>query len=120
MGQYLSMVQLQRPLQSHLLLLLLLLVQQGVVVTAAATCQLHMEGYGHITGLKSAHLTCSGGVIKAAAHPMLKQFRSSFSGVQWTDTGSCGVGRRDCLLTICGDTAAVFESATVALAAGLQ
>jgi predicted outer membrane repeat protein len=107
------MVQLQRPLRSHLLLLLaLLLVQQGVVVRATVTCQLHMEGYGHMTGLKSAHLACSGGMIKAAAHPMLAPFKRRFSGVQLTNTGGCGVGRRDCVLTICGDSAAVFEAAT--------
>jgi predicted outer membrane repeat protein len=73
-----------------------------------------MEGYGHIIGLKSAHLACSGGMIKAAAHPVLAPFKHSFSGVQWTSSDGCGVARRDCLLTICGEIAAVLESATVA------
>jgi hypothetical protein len=102
---------METPLRSHLLLLLLL-VQQGVV-TATVTCQLHMEGYGRITGLKAAHLACSGGMIKAAAHPMLAPFKHSFSGVQWMNTDSCGVGRRDCVLTICSDTAALFEAASI-------
>ena len=106
--------QMERPLRSYLLLLLLLLVQQGAVVTATVTCQLHMEGYGHIAGLKAAHLACSGGVITAAAHPMLAPFKHSISGVQWADTDGCGGGRRDCLLKVCGDTAAVFASATIA------
>jgi predicted outer membrane repeat protein len=95
-------------------LLLLLLLQQGVAVTATVTCHLHLEGYGHMTGLKAAHLACSGGVIKAAAHPILVPFAGSFSGVQWTHTDGCGVGARGCLLTLCGDTAAVFETATAA------
>jgi predicted outer membrane repeat protein len=96
------------------LLLWLLLVQQGVAVTATVTCRLHFEGYGHTTGLKAAHLACSGGVIKAAAHPILAPFKRSFSGVQWVHTDACGVGHRGCLLTFCGDTSAAIESATAA------
>jgi hypothetical protein len=111
-NQQRSIYEMERPLRYHLLLLLLL-VQQGAVVTGTVTCQLHMEGYGHITGLKAAHMACSGGMIKAAAHPMLAPFRHSFSGVQWINTDGCGVGRRDCLLTICGDTTALFEAAAV-------
>lgn len=94
------------------LLLLLLLVQQGAVLIATVTCRLHMEGYGHTTGLKSAQLDCTGGMITAAAHPMLAPFKSSCSGVQWINSGACGVGRKDCLLTVCGKTEAVFEAAT--------
>ena len=91
--------------------MLLLLLQQGAAVTATVTCRLHMEGYGHITGLKAAHIACSGGMIKAAAHPMLAPFKRRFSGVQWTNSDGCSVGRRDCLLTICGDTS-VFDAVT--------
>lgn len=103
----------QRVWRPYLLLWLLLatMVQQGVAVTATVTCRLHFEGYGHTKGVKAAHLACSGGVIKAAAHPILAPFKRSFSGVH---TDACGVGHRGCLLTFCGDTSAVFESATAA------
>lgn len=103
-------------------LLLLVLLAFGALARAVfqlpaaakVVCRLHMEGFGDKTGLAAAELVCSGGLIRAAAHPMLAPFTRSFTGVQWAgSTGGCGVVKKSCLLTICGNSVATFDRATV-------
>jgi hypothetical protein len=90
-----------------------LLLQLGLA-SAAVTCSLKFEGYGSKQGLKSAYLACIGGSITAAAHPiLLAPVSRSFSGVTWSDSGLCGVGKKVCLLTICGSSSAIFHGAVI-------
>jgi hypothetical protein len=90
-----------------------LLLQLGLA-SAAVSCSLKFEGYGNKQGLKSAGLSCTGGSITAAAHPvLLAPFSRSFSGVSWSDSGGCGRGKKICLLTICGSSSAVFSGAVI-------
>jgi hypothetical protein len=90
-----------------------LLLQLGLA-SAAISCSLKIEGYGSKQGIKSAHLACTGGSIIAAAHPvLLAPFSPSFSGVTWSNSGSCGESKETCLLTICGASAASFVSAAI-------
>lgn len=91
-----------------------LLLQLGLS-SAAVSCSLKFEGYSHKQGVKSAHLSCTGGSITAAAHPvLLAPFSRSFSGVTWSNSGGCGESKEFCLLTICGSSKATFVSADVA------
>lgn len=89
-----------------------LLLQLGIA-SAAVSCNLKFEGYGNKQGFKSAHLSCTGGSITAAAHPVLAHFSRSFSGVTWSDSGGCGRGKQFCLLTICGASRATFPGAVI-------
>lgn len=100
-------------LQWFLALLLLLVVQQQQV-QALTSCKLRVEGFGTGQGLKSAQLPCSGGSIQAAAHPsLLRSFAGNFSGVGWSDHSSCADYKKDCVLTICGNSTVRFPSAVV-------
>jgi hypothetical protein len=91
-----------------------LLLQLGIA-SAAVSCSLRFEGYGNKQGLKSAHLSCTGGSITAAAHPvLLAPFSRGFSGVTWSSSGGCGTSKNHCLLTICGSSKAAFFGAVIA------
>jgi hypothetical protein len=91
----------------------LLLLQLGLA-SAAVSCSLKLEGYGNLQGLKSAHFSCTGGSITAAAQPiLLGRFSPRFSGVTWSKSGGCGRAERVCLLTICNSRNATFPGAVI-------
>ena len=82
--------------------------------TAKVTCDLHFQGHGARTGLKSAVLSCSGGTITAVAHPeLLASFSTAFVGVSWASKGACAALKDQCVLTLCQGSAASFPKATV-------
>jgi hypothetical protein len=89
----------------------------GNVAQAEVVCKLHIEGFGYQQGLKKAHVSCTGGSIKAVAHSLLAPLVGAkaglqSSGVQWLD--SCEQGwTNPCLLVVCADSKARFPSATV-------
>jgi hypothetical protein len=95
----------------------LLVLVAGQVADADVACKLHIEGFGYQHGLKKAHLSCTGGSIKAVAHPLLTPLVGAkagvtSSGVQWLD--SCGTNlTQSCLLTVCDGSKATFLSAAV-------
>lgn len=65
-----------------------MLLTTGQVADAEVTCKLHIEGFGYKQGLKKAHLSCTGGSIKAVAHPLLAPLIGAKEGalslgVQW-------------------------------------
>jgi hypothetical protein len=81
-----------------------------------ATCSLSIVGFGgQREGIKSASLACIGGTITVGAHKVLSDFwgpkRKTMPGVVWDDD-HC-IERTDCLLTICGRSNAVFNSASI-------
>lgn len=80
----------------------------------AAVCSLSLVGFGDRLGIKSAKLSCTGGTITVAAHKVLEDFwgqKKAMPGVVWGDS-KC-IGNTACLITVCGSSSAVFESATV-------
>jgi hypothetical protein len=84
------------------------------IASGAVSCSLMFKGYGNKQGIKLAHLSCTGGSITAAAHPiLLGNFSSRFSGVTWSKSGGCGIGVKICLLTICNSTNATFSGAVI-------
>ena len=96
---------------------LLVLTVVGQVADAEVICKLHLECFGHQQGLKKAHLSCTGGSIKAVAHPLFAPLVGAkagvqSAGVQWLDNGSPW-RLDDCLLAMLGGSKATFPSATV-------
>jgi predicted outer membrane repeat protein len=83
----------------------------------AAVCSLTLVGFGNRTGIKEATLSCTGGTIQVAAHRVLQDFwgtDKALPGVVWAGEENC-VTNKECLLTICGRSNAVFPAATVTL-----
>lgn len=89
----------------------------GQAATAEVVCKLHMEGFGFGYGIRKAHVSCTAGVIKAVAHPLLAPLVGAktgvqSAGVQWLD--KCGPEWTSrCLLMVCNGSDATFLSATV-------
>jgi len=95
---------------------LLLWVAAAVTQQAYArvTCELHFQGDGSSSGLRTAKLSCTGGTLTAAAHPsLLVPTIGASSGVQWSNKGDCGTWKNKCVLTVCSDTKAAFLKARV-------
>lgn len=85
----------------------------------AAVCTLSIVGYGAgRPDIKSASLSCSGGrTITVVPHKVLREF---WAGQKYTPPGvvlgdtACSVSASgNCLLHVCGQSNAVFTSATV-------
>jgi hypothetical protein len=80
----------------------------------AAVCSLSLVGFGDRLGIKNAKLSCTGGTITIAAHKVLEDFwgpKKALPGVVWGNS-TC-IGNKECLLTVCSQSNAVFDSATV-------
>jgi hypothetical protein len=98
-------------------MVLLVLLAVGQEAAADVVCHLKMEGFGTHQGLKKAHVSCTGGSIRAVAHPLLAPLVGATAGVQsggvqWLER--CGpVWTTECLLTVCDGSNATFLSARV-------
>jgi hypothetical protein len=96
---------------------LLVLLAIGQTATAEVVCKLHMEGFGSKYGIRMAHLSCTGGSIKAVAHPLLAPLLGAkageqSSGVQWV--AKCEPEWTiKCMLMVCNGSEATFTSTTV-------
>jgi hypothetical protein len=66
---------------------------------------------GHITkpGFTNASLHCRGGDINGTVNPALRQFQSTFTGINFTD---CQL-YQPCLIALCGDAHVVFDSPSI-------
>jgi hypothetical protein len=96
---------------------LLVLLAIGQTATAEVVCKLRMEGFGYSHGIKAAQLSCTGGSIKAVAHPLLAPLVGAkagvqTSGVQWLDKCEPKWTAK-CLLMVCNGSEAMFISTTV-------
>ena len=76
-----------------------------------ALCKLRLEGFGTKPGIKSAHLSCTGGSITAAAQPDLLKALGQTKGVVW-DNECADVQAHGCMLVLCGGTA-TFNRPTI-------
>lgn len=77
----------------------------------AAVCSLNIQGNGKSPGLRAASLSCTGGTIKVAAHRALQKFWGTKRphGVEVSNDQDC-TSRPRCLLSICGQSSALFIS----------
>ena len=97
---------------------LLVLLAIGQTATAEVVCKLHMEGFGSEHGIKNAQVSCTGGSIKAVAHPLLAPLVGAKAGVQssgvlWLEGCEPVVSKDRCMLTICDGSKATFLLASV-------
>jgi hypothetical protein len=74
-------------------------------------CQLSVKGSGDRLGIAQANLSCQGGTITAAAHPLLLPHVQRATGVQWSNGSTC---QTMCMLSVCGSPRQVhFEPVVV-------
>jgi len=94
--------------------------QSPGATAGAAVCSLNIQGFGIQAGIKSASLSCTGGSVKARIHGLFQDIwgpsNSTLKGVTTSgfDAEAAGcVPNSACLITICGQSNAVFQSPSI-------